>query len=34
MPYQSIHTGQNIDEGISINSNQNDRLTNLENEFY
>lgn len=31
MAYQSIHTGQSIDEGISINSNQNDRLTNLEN---
>ena len=31
MPYQSIHTGQSIDEGISINSTQNDRLTKLEN---
>lgn len=33
MPYQSIHTGQTIDEGISINSNQNDRLTNLEDKY-
>lgn len=31
MSYQSIHTGQSIDEGISINSIQNDRLTKLEN---
>ena len=33
MPYQSIHTGQSIDEGISINANQNDRLTDLENKI-
>lgn len=31
MAYQSIHTGQNIDDGISINTTQNDRLTDLEN---
>ena len=31
MAYQSIHTGTDIDDGISINSTQNDRLTNLEN---
>lgn len=31
MAYQSIHTGQNIDDGISINASQNDRLTDLEN---
>ena len=31
MAYQSIHTGTDIDNGISINSTQNDRLTNLEN---
>ena len=41
MPYQSIHTGQSIDESVSINSNQNDRLndaetkiTNLQNSLY
>lgn len=33
MAYQSIHTGQNIDDGISINATQNDRLTNLENKI-
>ena len=31
MAYQSIYTGQNIDNGIAINDTQNDRLTNLEN---
>ena len=31
MPYQSSYTGQAIDEGISINATQNQRLTNLEN---
>ena len=31
MAYQSIHTGQNIDDGISINDIQNNRLTDLEN---
>ena len=31
MAYQSIHTGQNIDDGISINTTQNNRLTDLEN---
>ena len=30
MAYQSIHTGNNIDEGISINSTQNTRLNNAE----
>lgn len=31
MAYYSIHTGQAIDDGISINATQNSRLTNLEN---
>ena len=31
MPYQSLHTGQAIDEGISVNDSQNQRLTDLEN---
>jgi hypothetical protein len=31
MAYQSIHTGTNIDDGISINTTQNNRLTKLEN---
>ena len=31
MAYQSSHTGQAIDDGISINSTQNTRLTTLEN---
>ena len=31
MAYQSIYTGQNIDDGIGINTTQNSRLTNLEN---
>lgn len=30
MAYQSIHTGQAIDEGISINSTQNEKISNLE----
>lgn len=33
MPYQSIHTGQAIDEGISVNDLQNQRLTDLENKI-
>lgn len=31
MSYQSIYTGQDIDDGISINTDQNIRLTDLEN---
>ena len=31
MAYISEHTGQAIDDGISINSTQNNRLTTLEN---
>ena len=31
MPYLSSHTGQAIDEGININTTQNQRLTDLEN---
>ena len=30
MAYQSIHTGTNIDDGISINSTQNTKIANLE----
>lgn len=31
MSYQSIYTGQAIDDGISINTTQNNKLTDLEN---
>ena len=33
MPYQSIYTGQSIDESISINTIQNQRLADLENDI-
>ena len=31
MSYQSIYTGKEIDDGISINTTQNNRITNTEN---
>ena len=33
MAYQRIYTGQNIEDGVSVNTTQNDRLIDLENKI-